>query len=271
MKKHHVWLLLAIAIGVATGVCANSNGVYAAEKLAGSKLSIKNVDPTGKVTSKRAGHEDGQDYYTIKGTAKKNSKVYIFADKKGSNLANSTRVSTVKVSKKGNWKISLLTVAKVNAQYYVTQSKTASHKKSKTFDGNSIAKKLKILLPPTKGTEVEPFVASQFATNVTYENLARTPDQYNGKKVMLEGSVMQVMDDELLICVGGDPDQLIHVSYDSTALNGSRVLEDDLVQVYAKAKGTVTYETTNGNDNTIPTLDAAKLVDKGAAPDDYGY
>ncbi|MFD1484219.1 hypothetical protein ACFQ5J_03115 [Lacticaseibacillus baoqingensis] len=270
MKKLLSWLLIMVT-GATIGITSTGQPVFATLKLANSKLTIKNAGQDNKITSKRYEHSDDQDWYIIKGTAKKNSKVYVLADKKGNTAANASRITTVSVNKKGKWQVELSAVDKIGSDYYFTQDKAAKIKKSSTLDANTITQKLKVTLPPNKGTEVEPFVASQFATNVTYDQLARTPDQYNGKKVMLEGSVMQTDDDFIMVMVNGDSDQIVHVSYDATALNGNRILEDDLVQFYATAKGTLSYETTNGDENTIPTLDAAKIIDKGAAPDDYGY
>jgi len=124
----------------------------------------------------------------------------------------------------------------------------------------------------SKAAEQEP---TQYKTGITFEQIARTPDDYEGKKIEFTGKVMQVMEDddytEIRLAVDGDYDNVILVDIDSDIMNGSRILEDDLVTVSGVSDGTTTYESTSGANITIPAMTAKIVNDQGKASDDYGY
>ncbi|MBX9013650.1 hypothetical protein HCG60_11580 [Ligilactobacillus murinus] len=73
--------------------------------------------------------------------------------------------------------------------------------------------------------------------NVSYEQLARTPQNYYGKKLQYYGEVMQVVENQeagktiVMFWVNGDSDQLMYVTIDNSLLNGSRILEDDTLTI----------------------------------------
>src|SRR5690625_4548478 len=62
-----------------------------------------------------------------------------------------------------------------------------------------------------------------YDTGITFEQLARTPDDYEGEKVKFNGKVLQVMEDEgtvqLRVAVNDDYDQVIFVEYDPVIID----------------------------------------------------
>lgn len=124
----------------------------------------------------------------------------------------------------------------------------------------------------SKAAEQEP---TQYKTGVTFDQIARTPDDYEGKKIEFTGKVLQVMEEddytEIRLAVDGDYDNVILVDVDSNIMNGSRILEDDLVTVSGVSDGTTTYESTSGANITIPAMTAKIINNQGKASDDYGY
>lgn len=114
-----------------------------------------------------------------------------------------------------------------------------------------------------------------YQTGITYDQVARTPDEYEDKKVQFTGRVLQVMEDksgtQIRLGVDGSYDNIILVSIDKSNLNGSRILEDDLVTVSGISSNTITYESTLGGNITIPSMIGLIVDNQGPASDDYGY
>ncbi len=124
----------------------------------------------------------------------------------------------------------------------------------------------------SKAAEQEP---TQYKTGITFDQIARTPDDYKGKKIEFTGKVLQVMEEDdytqIRLAVNGDYDNVILVDIDSDILNGSRVLEDDLVTASGTSVGTISYKSTMGGKITVPAMAAKIINDQGKASDDYGY
>lgn len=114
-----------------------------------------------------------------------------------------------------------------------------------------------------------------YQTGITYDQLARTPDDYFGKKVSFTGKVLQVMEDDdetqLRLAVDGDYDNVILVDIDEDKLSGTRILEDDLVTVSGFSMGTMSYKSAMAGKITIPSMSTEIINDQGKASDDYGY
>lgn len=102
-----------------------------------------------------------------------------------------------------------------------------------------------------------------YKSDLTYDNLARTPDDYLMEKIMINGSVAQVMEGDgftsLRVAKNDDYDQMILVQYSEGAAE-TRILEDDTVDIYGYSMGLYTYESTLGGEITIPSLQA-NIVD----------
>jgi uncharacterized membrane protein YcgQ (UPF0703/DUF1980 family) len=100
-----------------------------------------------------------------------------------------------------------------------------------------------------------------YETGITYDQLARTPDDFTGKKAKFTGKVVQVMEGDgetqLRIAVNGDYDSILFVAYKSNISN-TRILEDDNVTVRGISAGLITYQSTMGGNISIPSM----LVDK---------
>jgi hypothetical protein len=103
-----------------------------------------------------------------------------------------------------------------------------------------------------------------YETGITYDQLARTPDNYEDKKVKFSGKVLQVMEDDdsstvnIRLAVGGDYDNVLLGVYSSYTVS-KRVLEDDYITVYGTSDGLTTYESTMGGDITIPEVQIDKI------------
>lgn len=147
-------------------------------------------------------------------------------------------------------------------------SEASSKASSKAAESSSRA----AALSSSEAVDKDP---NSYKTGITYEQVARTPDDYEGKKVQFTGKVIQVIEDksetQIRLAVDGDSDNIILVGFDPDILNGSRVLEDDLVTVSGTSVGTVSYKSTMGGKITIPAMAAKIINDQGKASDDYGY
>ncbi|HBE9530321.1 TPA: glycosylating toxin anti-sigma factor TcdC [Clostridioides difficile] len=101
-----------------------------------------------------------------------------------------------------------------------------------------------------------------YDTGITYDQLARTPDDYKYKKVKFEGKVIQVIEDgdevQIRLAVSGNYDKVVLCSY-KKSITPSRVLEDDYITIRGISAGTITYESTMGVNITIPGIAVEKI------------
>jgi len=101
-----------------------------------------------------------------------------------------------------------------------------------------------------------------YETGITYKQLARTPDDYEGKKVKFSGKVIQVIEGDsevnLRVAVNSNYSNVIFVYYPSS-LTKVRVLEDDNVNLYGVSEGLYTYQSTMGGNITIPLIKVEKI------------
>ena len=101
-----------------------------------------------------------------------------------------------------------------------------------------------------------------YDTGITYNQIARTPDDYKGKKIKFKGKVVQVMEGDgevqIRLAVGGDYDKIIYGVYDSSIVS-SRVLEDDNITIMGLSAGLLTYQSTMGGEITIPSMLIEKI------------
>jgi outer membrane murein-binding lipoprotein Lpp len=101
-----------------------------------------------------------------------------------------------------------------------------------------------------------------YETGITYSQLARTPDDYEGDKVKFKGQVLQVMEgsDEIQLRIGTKNsgygsyyDDVIYVYYDPDIVE-SRILEDDIITIYGVSMGLFTYQSTMSGEVTVPLI-----------------
>ena len=98
-------------------------------------------------------------------------------------------------------------------------------------------------------------------TDVTYDNLMRTPDDYLGQVVQLSGTVLQTINGDGVVqqrvALYDDYDQIVLIEY-SKDLPEVRLLDDDYITFTGVSLGTIEYETVLGATLEIPSI----LVDR---------
>lgn len=96
-----------------------------------------------------------------------------------------------------------------------------------------------------------------YDTGITYNQLARTPNDYKGKKAKFTGKVIQVLEGDketdLRIAVNGNYDTVLFVGYDPKITN-TRILENDNVTVKGTSIGIYSYQSTIGGKISIPGM-----------------
>ncbi|MGC4018741.1 MAG: zinc ribbon domain-containing protein [Muricomes sp.] len=104
--------------------------------------------------------------------------------------------------------------------------------------------------------------ARGYETGISYDQLARTPDDFTGQKVKFYGKVIQVMEDtssvQIRLAVDDNYDTILLGEYSSSAVS-SRVLKDDYITIYGTSVGTITYQSTMGGNITIPGVYIDKI------------
>lgn len=104
--------------------------------------------------------------------------------------------------------------------------------------------------------------AMGYETGITYDQLARTPDQFIGQKVKFYGKVIQVIEGDssvqIRLAVNDDYDTVLLGEY-ATSTVASRVLEDDHIMIYGTSIGTISYQSTMGGKITIPGVYIEKI------------
>lgn len=105
-------------------------------------------------------------------------------------------------------------------------------------------------------------IARGYETGITYDQIARTPDDYKGKKVKFSGKVVQVLEGNgevnIRFAVDKDYDKMIYGAYKSSIVT-SRVLEDDVITIYGTSTGLYSYKSTFGATITIPSVLIEKI------------
>lgn len=100
--------------------------------------------------------------------------------------------------------------------------------------------------------------AKGYETGITYDQLARTPDEYKGKKVKFKGKVLQVIEGDtetqLRLGVNGSYDQVLYCSVPKEKTASTRILEDDSITIMGRSAGLITYTATIGGKITIPSV-----------------
>lgn len=104
--------------------------------------------------------------------------------------------------------------------------------------------------------------ARGYDTGITYDQLARTPDDFIAKKVKFYGKVIQVMEGDgtvqIRLAVNDNYDTIILGEYLSSIVS-SRILEDDHITIYGSSLGTISYQSTLGSTITIPGVYIDKI------------
>jgi hypothetical protein len=102
-----------------------------------------------------------------------------------------------------------------------------------------------------------------YDTGITYNQLARTPDDFMSKKVKFTGKVIQVSEGDaevtLRVAVGGDYDTVLMVGYEKKIIS-SRILDNDNITIKGLSSGVISYESTMGGKITIPGVLAKEIT-----------
>ncbi|MDD6587636.1 MAG: toxin regulator [Anaerobutyricum hallii] len=147
------------------------------------------------------------------------------------------------------------TTAETTTEAAATEATTEATTEAATTEATTKAKKK--TTKAKKKEKKKSYKKENWNPEITYDQLARTPDDYMGKDITFAGKVLQVMEDssskqtQLRIATSDDYDKVMLVGYDSSILK-SRVLEDDEIRFYGTSIGLVTYQSTMGGNITIP-------------------
>lgn len=106
-------------------------------------------------------------------------------------------------------------------------------------------------------------LAKGYETGITFDQLARTPNDYKGKKVKFRGTIIQVIEgvssSQYRFAVNDDYDKIMLLTIPNAQINNNRILEDDTITIFGISKGLITYESTMGGDITIPAIGVDKF------------
>lgn len=102
-----------------------------------------------------------------------------------------------------------------------------------------------------------------YETGTTYDQLARTPDDFLGSKIKFTGKVIQLMDDgdsiQARLAVNDDYNNILLCDW-SSDISTTRILEDDTITIYGLSAGLISYESTLGGNITIPSASVEKIT-----------
>lgn len=100
-----------------------------------------------------------------------------------------------------------------------------------------------------------------YETGITYEELARTPDDFEYKKVKFSGKVVQLIEGDasntIRFAVNSNYDNMLYCEYDKSIVS-ARILEGDIITIYGTSYGLFSYQSTMGGKITIPAV----VIDK---------
>lgn len=168
------------------------------------------------------------------------------------NGASSQLVTIKNAYEKGEWQNVIDLATKLHEKYNGSEEDKQAQEMAK----NSQAK----IDEATAAKAAEE--AKGYETGVTYDQLARTPDDFMGKKVKFYGKVVQVIEGgdsvQIRLAVNDNYDTILLGEYSSDTVT-SRVLEDDYITIYGTSVGTISYKSTMGGTITIPGVYIDKI------------
>lgn len=105
--------------------------------------------------------------------------------------------------------------------------------------------------------------ARGYETGITYDALARYPDDNFGQKVKFSGEVIQVMNEgdsvTIRLAVDQNYDTVLLATFNKDAMTKGNILEDDIITIYGTSMGDYTYESTFGQMIIVPLISVAKI------------
>lgn len=173
---------------------------------------------------------------------------------KNDELENGAKKQLVDIKnayEKGEWQTVIDLTAKLHEKYNGTEEDKAAQEMASASQKKIDEEKAAKAAEEARGYE----------TGITYDQLARTPDDFMGEKVKFYGKVIQVIEGsggiQIRLAVDDNYDTVLLGEYDSSIVS-SRVLEDDYITIYGTSVGTISYKSTMGGTITIPGV----LIDK---------
>ena len=122
---------------------------------------------------------------------------------------------------------------------------------------------------PTPAPTLTPEQKEETYLSVEYDEYARNPQNHEYEMVKLNGSVVQVMEEEgdqgtglTIRIMQNDNYETIWLVYYLLPDGASRILEGDNVKVYGISAGVYSYETVQGNSLTVPLIVAEDVIFK---------
>lgn len=108
-------------------------------------------------------------------------------------------------------------------------------------------------------------LAQGYETGTTYDQLARTPDDFILEKVKFYGKVVQVMEGNdttaVRLAVDDNYDSIMYCEIPKELIENNRILDDDYVTFSGTSFGLFTYSSTMGGEITIPSM-IVDIVDR---------
>lgn len=105
--------------------------------------------------------------------------------------------------------------------------------------------------------------AKGYDSGITYDQLARTPEKYDGSQVKFSGEVIQVVEDsnftEIRLAVNSNYDTILHCSIPKFTGITARVLEHDMITISGLSDKLYTYTSVMGNKITVPSVYVSKV------------
>ena len=99
-----------------------------------------------------------------------------------------------------------------------------------------------------------------YSKDITYENLARYPDNYKDERISFTGKVTQVTKEDYFgevtarMNANNDSDQNLYFVYDKDIIDYN-LLTDDEITIYGVFTGLYSYTTVLGNELTVPKME----------------
>lgn len=103
-----------------------------------------------------------------------------------------------------------------------------------------------------------------------YDDLARYPDKYEGKSMVITGQVLQVMEDPDLstmrVALDKNYTEIVYVFFQRGETD-AKILEDDTVTIYGTSNGIHSYQSTGSGKISIPSMLGLHIEIKGVKDD----
>lgn len=115
-------------------------------------------------------------------------------------------------------------------------------------------------------SEIKQYYNKEYET-ISYDELARHPKDYEGRKVKFTGIVVQVCSEAqsalyystYRVATSGSYNNVVYILVDNYG-SGSRILEDDKITFYGTFEGLYTYTTVRGDSITIPKVKVDHVI-----------